>query len=188
MATPPHEVVDALHAHNVLIAPSEIEREAVREYQSPFGTYALLNALLRPGAAWDLVDVSTVLPLSRLTERLIGLIDRSLLPIPLTVYRGVGDVALTLGGEPVVGREYRLFGFASTSLNQDVAADFAEGTRPAVLELSLRAGTTALWVPGLGDPRLDGEHEVLLPPGTVINIRDVDPHGATLKLSCEVCL
>lgn len=84
------------------------------------------------------------------------------------VYRGVGDVGATFGGDPA-GIEFTDYGYTSTSTSQLAAGDFVRGDDPGFVTILLPEDTRAMNVSTATD-RSAGERELLLPRGSRFRI------------------
>ena len=161
------------HFRPILSSLSPKQESCLKLYKGM--EYKNLNVFMREGKAQglseddldDLYDTKATI-LSAFDTR------DAVLPIPLTVYRGLKqgypDRNLKVGG---ILSEYA---FTSVSLCPIIARQISlwdtECSSSTFLEISLPAGTPALWIEPLWDK---GEYEILLPPPTVLHVSGINP-------------
>lgn len=85
-----------------------------------------------------------------------------------------------------LGHSLWLDGYVATSVLRTVALSEFTASAGALMELSIPAGTPALWVAGVGSPHLRRQGELLLPEGMQIYIGDHRREGDLSILSVEV--
>ena len=166
------------------------EVDAIRRYQGLDRTYELVASVMRglrsPG---DLTAPEAEL-VTKILRALPVSIARWRLPEPLRVYRGQRSVARFFGSGAPEERVLVADSFLSTTIFREVALDEfmrpAGPGGPALLEISVAAGTPALWVPPIGDPALAYQGELLLDLGSRIAVRGERQEGGILVLDCEV--
>ncbi|MGH3848293.1 MAG: ADP-ribosyltransferase [Pseudonocardiaceae bacterium] len=169
--------------------PSD-EVAAIRRYQGLDRSYELVASVMRglrpPG---DLTATEAEL-VTMILRTLPVSIARWCIPEPLRVYRGQRSVGRFFGSGARKERVLVADSFLSTTIFREVALD--EFTKPAgpggpaLLEISVPAGTPALWVPPIGDPALAYQGELLLDLGSRIAVRGERQEGGILVLDCEV--
>lgn len=119
-----------------------------------------------------------------LGEDLDRLLARSVLPVDVVTYRGIGDADEELPFDAGLDRTST---YLSTTLDRRVAErEFAVGPRPAVLRIGVHRGTHALWVPPLGWRELANEQELLFPRDTLVRYGARRHEGPLLVVTCEV--
>jgi hypothetical protein len=145
---------DAWAARTMEMSMSTDERRAVNTYTgSEFGE---INGYLR-GTRQDVRGSDELFSrdtIDATVRRLDAVIARSEIPEPVIVYRGVRDMTFSVG-DVITDK-----GFQSTTLNRDLAYQFAgailtSGPENIVLEIELPVGTRALYASGVagGRPR-----------------------------------
>lgn len=98
------------------------------------------------------------------TDRIDAAFDRTdPLGVEARVYRGVGNVRQTFGGDPV-GVEFVDYGYVSSTTSKDVAGDFVRGDDPGFLSIRLPPNTKAINLSSAAD-RSVSERELLLDRG-----------------------
>ncbi len=177
-------------ASAVAAALTDDEVAAIRRYQGLDRSYELVAAVLRglrsPG---DLTAPEAEL-VTMILRALPVSIARWEVPEPLRVYRGQRSVARLLGSGPREERVLVTASFLSTTIFREVALE--EFTKPAgpggpaLLEISVPAGTPALWLPPVGDPALAYQGELLLDSGSLMAVRGERQDGGIVVLDCEV--
>lgn len=112
------------------------------------------------------------------------------LPENVRDFRGQRSMNRVFGGRPRVGAELEAESFFSTTIQRDVAVrEFTVRPGPGgpvLLEISLPAGASALWVPPVGDPALAYQGELLLPRRIPLAVRAEREEPGILVLDCEV--
>ena len=166
------------------------EVAAIRRYQGLDRAYELVASVmrgLRSPADLTATEAELVTTILRVLPVSIA---RWRVPEPLRVYRGQRSVAGLLGSGAREERVLVADSFLSTTIFREVALD--EFTRPAgpggpaLLEITVVAGTPALWVPPVGDPALANQGELLLDLGSRLAVRGERQEGGILVLDCEV--
>lgn len=117
-------------------------------------------------------------------------IARWRVPEALRVYRGQRSVGRFFGSGAREESVLVADSFLSTTIFWEVALDEfmrpAGSGGPALLEISVPAGTPALWLPPVGDPALAYQGELLFDRATRIAVRGDRQEGGILVLDCEV--
>ncbi|MDZ7577245.1 MAG: ADP-ribosyltransferase [Candidatus Nanopelagicales bacterium] len=168
-------------------AMTEAERRAIREWQASGRSYEAIQHALRSLGRDREAD--------RLAKALTFAIRRGSLAADAVMWRGVRSSTRTFGvpsGElgRLVGEQRRMSGFLSVTLSRQVAE--LEFTRPALeggallLRVSVRKGTHAAWVAGVGSPRLRRQLELLLKTDRLVRIRAVSYAGTIPVVDVEV--
>lgn len=167
----------ALNATTRRLDATPGERASVRAYQH-LEEHADRVGARSPGSG-DRLDY-----LWPLREDLDRLIARSVLPVDVVTYRGIGNAEEELPLDPGLDRTSS---YLSTTLDRGVAErEFAVGPRPAVLRIGVHRGTHALWVPPLGWRELANEQELLFPRDTLVRYGARRQEGPLLIVTCEV--
>jgi hypothetical protein len=165
------------------------QRRALLRWQADNNGYAEFPRYVRePGVTFDR-------RLDGIVVQLTTAILAGRTPADLVVWRGVRSSVDAFGVaasrlHELVGVERVMEGFLSTSFDEDVVRDaFLDpaGTGGAVLiELGVRAGTPAAWLPLGGWSGQTGECELLLLPGRRILVGGVTSDGDQPILRGEV--
>ncbi|MCK9249929.1 MAG: hypothetical protein M0P31_13275 [Solirubrobacteraceae bacterium] len=161
---------------------------AVREWQRTDRFYEQVQGLVRGTLAVDATSASYA-ALRHRAELLDDAIDSPRTTRPLTVYRGVRSLRWTFGeADPaaVRGPQRTFEGYTAASVLRSVAVDEFVGPAGALLELEVPPGIPALWVAGLGDPRLRRQGEVLFPVELPVQITGVRHDDDLVVLSVQV--
>lgn len=87
-----------------------------------------------------------------------------------------------------MGQTFQIDQFFATTVDRRVAEeDFVEpATAPALYEVTVRAGTEAVWIPPQGAAEDARQQELLLLPGMETRIVAVDLTGAVPIIEVEV--
>lgn len=106
----------------------------------------------------------------------------------ITVFRGADARAVGLGdgvdARDLIGAEFVDKGIISTSLQEEIAYNFAGGrTNTAVIKMTVPAGQRALSLKRLSG---EAEFEVALPPNTRFRITNIDDRGMIPIVNVEV--
>lgn len=177
---------DPLLGVGVDIDPGELKM--MLDWQSPGQGYGVAQALAR-GADPSSFTRSAVSHGKRMIAALTRAALRSTVPVDIKVYRGISDRTFLPAGAAVKGAEFSLdTGFAATSVFRSVAAEvFSTGGQGVVFDIDVPAGSHALWVSGIGDPRMRDEGELLFPPDTRVRSKGsrIGPDG-TMVVFVEV--
>lgn len=113
------------------------------------------------------------------------------LPVDVLVWRGVRSARATFGagideltgcGDQVVQR------FMSMSVDEQVVRDefIRPGADPAVLKVTARAGTAAVWLPPIGAPEMAYQGELLFRRGCMVRIVAVNTSDDVPIVEVEV--
>jgi hypothetical protein len=113
------------------------------------------------------------------------------LPEDVEVWRGIRSTARAFGVDDVnalKGREWIESRFTATTTSRDTATpEFTRpGAKPAILQITARAGASAVWLPPLGVDENAGQNELLFTQGAVVRILSVDDSGEIPVISVEV--
>jgi hypothetical protein len=113
------------------------------------------------------------------------------LPEDAEVWRGIRSIEDSFGTgiDEVAGRDVEVVArFLSTSVYEQVARDefTTPGRNPAILKITARAGTPAVWMPPLGDSAMSYQGELLFQPGCRLRIVNVDRSGDVPLIEVEV--
>lgn len=128
-------------------------------------------------------------------EALLVMADLQAMAAPLTadvqLWRGIRNLDETFGAglDQLVGREPEITTrFLSTTVHEGLArSEFTQpGPAPAILKVTARAGTRAVWMPSAGDPSLAYQGELLFQPGTLLRILRIDPSADVPVIEVEV--
>jgi hypothetical protein len=147
------------------------ERDAVEAYQD--GEYTAINkALAGKSVSGDPQAVQ------KLVTNMKSAMDKSVIPMDLTLYRGIEQDVNTVTGmaNPEVGDLFVHPGYVSTSWSKLVASSFSStsSSKPSntttLLEMSVKAGTQ-----GVVMPKQSWEREVVLPAGAVFRVDAYTP-------------
>lgn len=190
----------ALWEHAESLELTDAERHAIRLYQAPdlvatatgshWKWHELINRFLRD--TLPPMDQRLERRLAEIVNDLQSAVAKSLLPCPLVVWRGVCD---GLGiydlerhvGAPVDGRRVVFNGMASCSTRREIAEDFASFPPVTLFEITIPAGSNALWVPPWGRESMRRQNEILLDDETELIIRGVVREtDETTRVVCEV--
>lgn len=177
-------------AEAVATALTDDEVAAIRRYQGLDRSYELVASVLRGLRSPEDLTAGEAELVTMILRALPVSIARWEVPEPLRVYRGQRSVARLLGSGPRDQRVLVANSFLSTTIFREVALE--EFTKPAgpggpaLLEISVPAGTRALWLPPVGDPALAYQGELLLDVGSRITVRGERQDGGILVLDCEV--
>lgn len=151
--------------HALRATPAEIS--AIRTYQrADDDLREHVNAMLR-GRPIPPAEVARV---RLVISGIDALLSRAVLPVDLVVYRGVTLSRLIPPDTPLPATQIQN-GYMSTSLSRAVAEHGFAATAlggGAVLQISVPAGTHALWLRPLGRRDLRYEDEVLFPDRTFL--------------------
>jgi hypothetical protein len=76
----------------------------------------------------------------------------------------------------------------STSVHEQVVRDefIHPGKDAALLKVTARAGTAAVWMPPIGDPAMAYQGELLFRPGAMLRIIAVDTSGDMPVIEVEI--
>lgn len=161
------------HFKGILATLSPKQQACLELYKGM--AYKNLNGFMREGQVQGLSD-DELDDLYDTKATILGVFDArdAVLPIHLTVYRGLKkgypDKNLKVGG---ILSDYA---FTSVSLCPLTARRISlwdtECDSSTFMEISLPAGTPALWIEPLWDK---GEYEILLPPPTVLHVSGINP-------------
>ncbi len=173
---------------------SEAELDSVRRYQGLDRAYEVVNELLRGERSQDGLTDDEIEIVQTILTGLDRLLERWSTPEPIRAYRGQRSLVrafdLAEGDRPSAGTLLESAAFLSTTIYREVAVpEFTTppGTGgPALLEIDIPTGTSALWVPPLGDPVLAYQGELLLPRGTRLLVRGYRDEAGILVVDCEV--
>lgn len=159
---------------------------SIRAWQRTDRAYEVVQRMVRDDAqGLSRGDLRAALAMHRHLNEAIA---AARLPFPLKVYRGVRSVEDAFGTDmPVdfVGQRFTLEGYFATSIFRKVAVVEFTTSGGALLEVALPAGWPALWVAGVGSPRLRRQGELLLHDGLQIRVREDDRERGLRVLSVE---
>nr|WP_218681060.1 phage minor head protein [Rhodococcus qingshengii] len=117
------------------------------------------------------------------------------LPHDVVMYRGIRNVSSLIRRtnsdlERYIGQTIETPGFLAASTSREQATSgFTRpfiGGGPVLFELTIRAGTPALWVAGAGDPAMADQRELLLGTAYSLLILGVDYSGSVPTVQAEV--
>jgi hypothetical protein len=165
---------------------SEVQRAAVVRWQGEDRFYEQVQGALRGE-----VDTAEAVEVA---DTLLGVITHPL-AADYTTWRGVRSAATTFGItasrlDELIGSGAQLGRFMATSLNLQVAV--GEFTNPqltgdaVLIELELKPGVRAAWLPPVGRPEMAYQQELLLHPEMVQRIVGVDRSGPVTVVRMEV--
>jgi hypothetical protein len=163
---------------------------SVRAWQGLDRTYELVQRMARRAGPHDLTPAQARIA-SAMWMHLDAAIASGSTPLALVVYRGVRDLRRTFGaGDPrtVVGHRIRLRGYTATTVSESVAVEEFSGSRGALLEVVVPAGTPALWVAAIGDPTLRRQGELLLKDGIHLHAYSLGSRHSVPILSGRVSI
>lgn len=160
------------------LSPAQLD--GLRAYQE--GAYRLVNGVLR-----GRIDRRS---LSRRENELVVTVRAALdeaieagaMVRPLRVYRGIRDVERVFGvrtTDALLGQEFFLAGYVSTSARRLIAERFGRTAQGAVLDLLVPPGATAAWLRLVGGEDYRDQAELLLPHLTRVSVTavELDPRG-----------
>jgi ABC-type Fe2+-enterobactin transport system substrate-binding protein len=111
---------------------------------------------------------------------------KSKLSKDIVVYRGIQSEYALTNADKLVGRTVNADGFQSTSLNRNVAENFAsQGRGSLVLEITARKGTNAINMEPFKTNGNSGEQEILFGHGKQIKVTGVDRSRRILVIKGE---
>ena len=163
------------------------QRNAVHRWQGMDRFYSRMQDVIRNDADDDeAADVADILDTAILA---------SVLPRDVVLYRGIRNVSTLIRRtnsdlDRYVGQQIPSPGFFAASTSREQAASgFTRpfsGGGPVLFELTVRAGTPALWVSGSGDPEMADQRELLMGTATTLLITSVDYSGDVPTVQAEV--
>jgi hypothetical protein len=128
-------------------------------------------------------------------DLLEGAIVAGVLQHDVVMYRGIRNVSSLVRRtnsdlERYIGQTIETPGFLAASTSREQATSgFTRpfiGGGPVLFELTIRAGTPALWVAGAGDPAMADQRELLLGTAYSLLILSVDYSGRVPTVRAEV--
>jgi hypothetical protein len=141
---------------------SSDEIAALRYYQGP--NHKWINRVLR------YPDVVLEPEQSRVVRKVTALVDSAIakgrVPFKLRVFRGLRDYAALfndLALDELVGERIHDPAFVSTSVAAHRADVFMDKDHGFRLEFDVQSGYPAAWLPLVGNPKMAGQRELLLP-------------------------
>lgn len=155
------------------LTPAQLD--GLRAYQE--GAYRLVNGVLR-----GRIDRRS---LSRRENELVVTVRAALdeaieagaMVRPFRVYRGIRDVERVFGvrtNDALLGEEFFLAGYVSTSARRLIAERFGRSAQGAVLDLLVPPGATAAWLRLVGGEDYRDQAELLLPHLTRVSVTEVE--------------
>lgn len=153
------------------------QRLAVIEWQRTARAYELIQRVARREIAVEDLSPGVAEMVERTGRHLSSAIERSVLPIDLTVYRGIRNLESTFGtASPaeLMQVTHREKGFLAGSVHAEIALRDFTTLNGALIVLQVPSGTRGIWVGLTGDPSLSWQGEILLPVDTALHIYDID--------------
>lgn len=174
----------ALRAAALACDPSREELAAVARYQAHDGTHEKLSSLLRGRHA----SPAEARRLRSVLRGLDSLLARAVLPVDVTVYKGVPDITALLEPGEDLPVSIHQGAYLSTSLDRTVAERDFMGAAPgaALLAITAPAGTSALWMPPVGERDYAYGVGGPVPSGVAANVHRPARRWAYCRVSCEV--
>ncbi|MDI9914369.1 phage minor head protein [Rhodococcus sp. IEGM 1379] len=163
------------------------QREAILRWQGMDRFYRRMQDVVRNNTD----DEEAILMVELLDEAIAA----SELVEDVTLYRGIRNISTLIGRtnsdlDRYMGQAIETPGYlaASTSREQAISGFTRPfiGGGPALFELTIRAGTPALWVAGAGDPAMADQRELLLGTAYSLLILGVDYSGSVPTVQAEV--
>ena len=175
--------LDAAFAHQRHLNPDVLA--SVRAWQRTDRTYELIQQVTRGTGAADLRG-GDVKRAETMCAHLDLAIASGRMPFDVIVYRGLRNLRRAVGVKhpsDTIGRRLRLVGYAATTVSRAVAVEEFTGERGVLLQIAVPVGTPALWVAGVGNPKLRRQGELLLRDGISLHVYSLGRYGHVPVLS-----
>lgn len=180
--------LDAAFAHQQRLDPRVLA--SVRAWQRLDRTYELIQCLVRGAKAVD-ATTGDVRRAETVRRHLDVAIASGRVPFDVVVYRGLRDLRRVIRVKhpsETIGARLRLTGYTATTISKAVALEEFTRERGLLLQIAVPAGTPALWIAGVGDPKLRRQGELLLRDGIGLQVYSLGRYGRVPVLSGEAVI
>lgn len=159
-----------------MVTLSESQRKAVARWQGMDRFYAKVQK----AAGGKLTDDPEA---EEALNELAASAEEMPLARDMNLWRGLRNAHLAFETDDldsIVGQSFPQERFTAVSTDRDIAVAFTSpGKHPAILDVTVRQGTTGIWMPvhGLQAPELAEQQELLIPPGARMTVTGITRRG-----------